>query len=93
MPWGLRWAQAWLVACVLFVALGIAAVASVALSGMEARPDARAGIVRALGLSTLALEPAAMRVRAPEGVPDIDRRFAPALPVPGMPREGWGGAP
>jgi hypothetical protein len=92
MPPALRIARAWLVVCALFVVLGIAAGAASAW-WTDARQDPRGGLVRALALTTLALEPAALRTRPPQGAPDIDRRFAPALPGPGATGERPGGAP
>lgn len=91
MPPGLRIAQAWLAACVALVLLGIAALVLGGSPGREATLDARAGLVRALALSTLALEPAAARLQAPQGAPQIDRRFMPSLPAPGSPGEAGGG--
>ena len=93
MPPGLRWAKAWLVACAVFVLLGIAALGFGGRLQVDERLDVRAGLMRALGLSTLALEPAATRLRAPEGAPNIDRRFTPAVPDPGSSGEGRGGQP
>jgi hypothetical protein len=92
MPPGLRIARAWLVACALFVVLGIAA-GSASAWRMDARPDPRCGLVRTLALTTLALEPAALRTRPPQGAPGIDRRFTPVLPGPGASAEGPGGEP